>query len=458
MCLRRAAPREHQRILSALSPAVLGALAELVKEVDGEQQLDAKRASPMRMHIISCGKGYLVKRGWNSFFVETAQVIRSLEAAIEIYTFINDMRAAALRRPDVNQIPLRQDELDNLLKHAKLIPLNFFSDHRTASHRFQTPRGPDLAKALAWRKQVKAILASPRCTDARLAELKRDMLSHAQRQRQAESQRLSHLRATVQRFIEKGGRSRRHPSTLRELTSGRREPVREELMLALPKLHRRDIVEAQAWRALQGEKVSRETVQDVLRKVAAIITPSHRRKNIIKDGQPVKSETFGLYCYAGSVGITNETKMLPNFVRLLNTFFQQEGQGADFSFTSLTVNVNVECSAHVDSNNMGPSKITAFGKYKKGRLWLQNAEGDAVCPDKSASAVGVLHDIRSPNWCLFDGNTLHCTEPFKGGSRISLVFYTVRNWVDATTEVREQLLKYAFVLPRAQHMIAMGGG
>ena len=40
----------------------------------------------------------------------------------------------------------------------------------------------------------------------------------------------------------------------------------------------------------------------------------------------------------------------------------------------------------------------------------QDPDGDAPCPDKGIAELGVMHDCRAPNWILFDGNILHCTE------------------------------------------------
>merc|ERR1712032_1509670 len=110
-------------------------------------------------------------------------------------------------------------------------------------------------------------------------------------------------------------------------------------------------------------------------------------------------------------------------------------------------NCQLECAKrpHKDANNMGPSKITAFGPFRGGRLWTKDPDGDDPCPDTGIAEVGVMHDCRAPTWIPFDGNILHCTEHFPPKDRrISLVFYTVRNLGHASGEVRRELRTYGF--------------
>ena len=70
----------------------------------------------------------------------------------------------------------------------------------------------------------------------------------------------------------------------------------------------------------------------------------------------------------------------------------------------------------MDSNNLGPSKITALGKSKKGRLGLHDADGDAVCldftdpksrrrsfvPEEWASGISAFLIVRFFLCCVFD--------------------------------------------------------
>ena len=134
--------------------------------------------------------------------------------------------------------------------------------------------------------------------------------------------------------------------------------------------------EAHAKRSLEHGTISCLDVEDLLRKVAAFIPANTQRKNILDaDMQPVKSQAFGLYRYAGSMGITTLTKDMPNSVKVLNAFFKQEEQGGTFVWSSITVNWNVQSAPQKDANNMGPSKITAFGPFKGGRLWTKTPMG-----------------------------------------------------------------------------------
>ena len=149
-----------------------------------------------------------------------------------------------------------------------------------------------------------------------------------------------------------------------EMVPGRRVLEQKKCVLVrhhVPGKVTKDHVEAHAKRSLEHGIISYVDVEDLLRKVAAIIPATTQRKNILDaDMQPVRSHTVVLYCHAGSMGITTLTKEMPNFVKVLNAFFKQDLQGGTFVWSSITVNWNVQSAPHKDANNMGPSKITAY--------------------------------------------------------------------------------------------------
>lgn len=77
-----------------------------------------------------------------------------------------------------------------------------------------------------------------------------------------------------------------------------------------------------------------------------------------------------------------------------------------FEYTTIQINKNVQCSPHIDVNNVGSSYIIALGDFIGGDLMVE----------------GVRHNIRNKLF-KFNGTKGHWTEPFKG-ERYSIIFFT----------------------------------
>lgn len=178
---------------------------------------------------------------------------------------------------------------------------------------------------------------------------------------------------------------------------------------------------------------------------------SANRTNVIPNGQTeVQGLLMGLYSYGGTLGVSAATTAHPQLCKLLVSALR--AIDADFPFTSIQLNFNYASRPHVDKNNLGVSYIVGFGGYEGGELWLEDKDAgdkavsctlDAEDYDVSAyypagsSYVGRIEDINN-NWTQFDGNKLHCTQPFSG-SRYSVIFFTCDQYRKVPDDVRASL-------------------
>lgn len=80
----------------------------------------------------------------------------------------------------------------------------------------------------------------------------------------------------------------------------------------------------------------------------------------------------------------------------------------NFTFSSITLNKNVLCPPHKDSNNFGYSYIIGLGNYRGGELIINNNKFD-------------IHN----KWLKFNGHDTHWTEFFTG-DRYTIVYYTLK--------------------------------
>ena len=158
------------------------------------------------------------------------------------------------------------------------------------------------------------------------------------------------------------------------------------------------------------------------------------RLNVMPDGMSfVHSDIFGaVRTRCGNVQLAQPTATYRNFLRLLCKFFEQQSHGIAekwkclLPFTSICVNKGYPSRKHRDSGNEGPSGIIAVGPFATGgrlRYWSKDA-GGALEGLSEEDAVEL--DVRQLT--VFDGNKAHCTTPYAGGLRYSLVFYTVRGF------------------------------
>ena len=105
----------------------------------------------------------------------------------------------------------------------------------------------------------------------------------------------------------------------------------------------------------------------------------------------------------------------------------------DFPFTSISVNFNYAARLHRDGNNAGVSLSRSLGVFTGGELiyWPNDDKRTPLGQLRERDAVVV--DTRI-NYTLFDGCRGHRVEPFFGGDRYSLVFFTVSGWMSASSD------------------------
>jgi hypothetical protein len=198
------------------------------------------------------------------------------------------------------------------------------------------------------------------------------------------------------------------------------------------------LVESLARRYFEQGRHSVLAIEQVLCLLEDVVPHSERRHNTAGSG---KTPGLGLYSYAGQVDISRSSHEMPFLTRLLSMFCRKASTA--FHFTSIQINVNLRSAPHVDANNMsgpGSSKGISFGVHSGGELWVADAgplthilaksirgrkeycEGSVI----RGKAKGMHH-----KWVNFDGTKLHFTQPFQG-NRISVIFYTNKNWREAS--------------------------
>jgi len=222
---------------------------------------------------------------------------------------------------------------------------------------------------------------------------------------------------------------------------------------------------------LSGETLARKAVEEgdfsataVTAALEASDVPlSTNRKNVMQEGvASIRGMVVGLYAYAANVGLSATVKQFPWLTRLLTGFAQ--AQCSSFLFTSIQVNVDVQCRPHVDRNNLGTSLIVGLGSYQGGEVFFHDDEGDkTVTLDENLNAMqykkgtiwrGTDHDIQN-RWFEFNGNMLHCTRPFTG-KRFSLVYFTSDRYQEASPEVRAEMKQAGFAFDWSSEALESG--
>jgi hypothetical protein len=162
----------------------------------------------------------------------------------------------------------------------------------------------------------------------------------------------------------------------------------------------------------RGKKITSVDVERALRAMNGN-WPTQCRPNVAPDLSNdgfVPGMCLGLApdrSYAGCA-IGKISKQCPSLTMLVTGWVKATLKDTDFKFGAVQVNYNYIAKKHIDMNNLGPSYICSLGKHTGGELWTADR--------------GVLKCSKG-QWKLFDGNTLHCTQPFKG-ERFSFILFT----------------------------------
>ena len=149
-------------------------------------------------------------------------------------------------------------------------------------------------------------------------------------------------------------------------------------------------------------------------------------------------------------GITNITKRFPDTCLYLNEWIRKHARKG-FTWTSIAVNRDAKSLLHADSRNLRNSDNFAisFGNFTGGFLWLEGSEGQGPRTQTKANGTvvsGGSHDTKnSPLY--FAPHLHHCVMPWTG-TRFGLIAFTSSQVGSMSNEVREQLEKLKFRLPR----------
>ena len=170
------------------------------------------------------------------------------------------------------------------------------------------------------------------------------------------------------------------------------------------------------------------------------IKPCANRQYLVKyRGQEIKSLCIGLS--ARSPAFTFNTDGLSNVFRLLTVWLRGDPNFAQFSFTSITINVGSQL--HRDIGNAGPSTVRTLGNYSGGELrWFPSDDG-SWDPQTVRMYDGEVIDTSS--FQEFDGNCLHGVSDFTG-ERWSVIFFTTSQLQDVEDEQRDWLLESGALL------------
>lgn len=437
--LRVSSPASWRQMLGALSQDLVVGLAAFIQHPTKKAQMGVG-ASKMRMNIVSSPTGYNVKVGWACFYIQTGSPVPSLEHALEICAAAIEVKnLAATRLAMEDGEPMTRTEHDHLLKSTRLYPLLFDADIQKGGLRIQTPATPCFETALSWRRRAITFLQQ-HATKAQWNRFKKKrvwkrfketMREEASKQRCDNRATLGELRAFIETAAEPGSNDG-PPKSLTDQPLWAKEAV----------------AEAYAARKLQKGKISYPIVLKLLRYLP-VPDGTHRKNILLDEGSKHQSMCFGLYWWSGSLGITGATRRMPSVMKLLAKFVSQHDPC--FKFTSVQVNKSAS-APHVDSNNLGPSKIIALGKFRGGRLWIHSDTGDVEC--KIPERFSQKHAVYKPGqayrgkfvnvhqtFYTFDGNVLHFTEKVEG-ERYSLVYFTNDKLAAAPPEVHTELANF----------------
>lgn len=173
------------------------------------------------------------------------------------------------------------------------------------------------------------------------------------------------------------------------------------------------------------------------------------RVNVMKKGQKwVHSDTAGLQRdRVGDIHVTRNAIWYPEFVKIINQWLtdRMPPECKSFAWTSLNINKDYAGKLHRDANNFGPSMIAAFGDFTGGKL-NYFPDDDRATPLEQVQKQNSESLDLSKGLALFNGNSAHCVDSFKG-NRFSIVYFTLGCHARMKAESRKDLKGMGFTLP-----------
>ena len=203
-----------------------------------------------------------------------------------------------------------------------------------------------------------------------------------------------------------------------------------------PKRRRRDADAIAETLLSRGKLFSDADVLEVLSRWS--FRPNGNRLNLFPVGAAfVHSDTFGLVRdRRGRIDVDRYTRDRPSLFRFLAEWIKQRRPivfNMDFPFTSISVNFNYAARLHRDGNNAGVSLSRSFGDFTGGELTYWPNDDRRTPLELLRERDALVVDTRD-NYTLFDGCRGHRVEPFTGGDRYSLVYFTISGWTKAPSD------------------------
>merc|ERR1712151_1353386 len=111
-------------------------------------------------------------------------------------------------------------------------------------------------------------------------------------------------------------------------------------------------------------------------------------------------------------------------------------------------NCNYAAQQHRDAGNFGPSFIKAFGDFSGGQLnyWPEDLGAPTPLEKSGLTPADRVQFDLSKELALFNGNSAHSVEPFKG-DRYSIVWFSLGCHDKASAEDRAKLQQMGIPCP-----------
>ena len=162
------------------------------------------------------------------------------------------------------------------------------------------------------------------------------------------------------------------------------------------------------------------------------------------------ARVLGFFQHGGVVGITNEVKDSPGFVRLLARMINV--LAPSHAFTTLTLLSETRSEPHKDKFNMPNSNLIVPLTIPEngGGLWIETDQGEdfrQVTPKKQVA--GRVYPLRTLTPMFLDPHKWHGSESWDVGSRVLLVAYSLKGFEKVNDDQRCVLEEAGFLLPQS---------
>ena len=161
------------------------------------------------------------------------------------------------------------------------------------------------------------------------------------------------------------------------------------------------------------------------------------------------SFTTGAYTYdhGARLGLRQNCRVFPFSTRVLCEYVLTRAPEA--GFTTLALFRDLDTKVHVDLGNdpEQPNNIFRISDFLGGGLWLQCGSGSQPCPlPGEGHRMGRVLNFQQDR-ISFDAQVPHCVMPWKGGSRVVLVAFTVKNHNRLAAQDSMDLRDLGFQIP-----------